>query len=64
MTDRRKFNFNLMITVILLLLFGIIIYNQRLIINIHSHVIEIDAKIDKYFEPVNDIDLPTWGEHD
>jgi cell division protein FtsL len=60
--DRRKFNFNLMITVILLFLFGIILYNQRLIINTHDHVIEINQKIDQYFAPINDVELPSWEE--
>lgn len=59
--DRRKFNFNLMITVILLFLFGIIMYNQRLLLNINSHVQDIDRKIDQYFLPV--IELPEWEEN-
>jgi len=63
MNDRRKFNFNLMITIILLFLFGIIIYNQRLIINTHDHVVEINEKFNKYFEPIYNIDLPQWEEN-
>ncbi len=59
--DRRKFNFNLMITVILLFLFGIIMYNQRLLLNINSHVKDMDRKIDQYFLPV--IELPEWEEN-
>lgn len=59
--DRRKFNFNLMITVILLFLFGIIMYNQRLLLNINSHVQDIDRKIDQYFLPV--VELPEWEEN-
>lgn len=63
MIDRRKFNFNLMIIVILLFLFGIILYNQRLIINTHDHVIEINQKIDQYFAPINDVELPHWEDN-
>lgn len=63
MRDRRKFNFNLMITVILLFLFAVILYNQRLILNINSHVEAIDNKINKYFGPINDIELPDWEEN-
>jgi hypothetical protein len=59
--DRRKFNFNLMITVILLFLFGIIMYNQRLLLNINSHVKDMDKKIDQYFLPV--IELPEWEDN-
>lgn len=58
--DRRKFNFNLMIMIFLLFLFVIILYNQRLIINTHDHVVEIDEKIDQYFAPINDVELPNW----
>ena len=62
-TDRRKFNFNLMITAILLFLFGIILYNQRLILNINSHVEAIDNKIDNYFSPIEDVPLPQCEEN-
>lgn len=63
MNDRRKFNFNLMIMVILLFLFGIILYNQRIMLNINSHVEDIDNKIDKYFGPIENVELPQWEEN-
>lgn len=46
---------------ILLFLFGIILYNQRLILNMSSHIEDIDNKIDKYFGPI-DGELPVWEE--
>ena len=58
MTDRRKFNFNLMLTIILLFLFSIILYNQRLILSMNSHLEDLNNKIDQYFLPV--IELPQW----
>lgn len=58
--DRRKANFNLLILMILLFLFIVTIYNQRLIINTHDHIVEIDKKINEYFAPINDVDLPEW----
>lgn len=49
-----------MIVLILLFLFMITLYNQKLIINTHDHVVEIDNKIDQYFAPINDVELPEW----
>ena len=63
MDDRRKFNFNLMIAVILLFLFSITLYNQRIMLNINSHVEDIDNKIDKYFGPIENVELPQWEEN-
>ena len=60
--DRRKHNFNLLIMAILLFLFILQIYNQRLILNIHDHTVSIENKIDKYFAPVEDVELPRWEE--
>jgi cell division protein FtsL len=61
-TDRRKFNFNLMVTVILLFLFTIILYNQRLILSMNSHIEDLNNKIDQYFGPINNVELPEWEE--
>jgi cell division protein FtsL len=63
MNDRRKFNFNLMITAILLFLFGIMLYNQKLILNMTSHIQDIDNKIDQYFRPIDNIPLPEWEKN-
>ena len=60
MTDRRKFNFNLMLTVILLFLFSIILYNQRLILSMNGHIQALNNKIDQYFGPIKDVELPVW----
>lgn len=60
--DRRKANFNYLILMILLILFIMTIYNQRLIINTHNHIIEIDNKITGYFNPISDLDLPEWND--
>jgi|694.fasta_scaffold33435_15 cell division protein FtsL len=59
-TDRRKFNFNLMITAILLFLFGIIMYNQRLILNMNGKIEDMNKKIDQYFLPILDIEPTEW----
>lgn len=61
MTDRRKFNFNLMLTVILLFLFTIILYNQRLILSMNNHLEDLNNKIDQYFGPI-DGELPALEE--
>ena len=61
MIDRRKFNFNLMLTVILLFLFTIALYNQRLILSMNSHIEDLNNKIDQYFGPI-DGELPVWEE--
>lgn len=63
MIDRRKFNFNLMVTTILLFMFGIMLYNQKLLLNINSHIQDIDNKINQYFGPIDDIELPAWDEN-
>ena len=62
MIDRRKFNFNLMVTTILLFMFVIMLYNQKLLLNMNSHIQEIDNKIDQYFGPINNVELPEWEE--
>ncbi len=63
MIDRRKFNFNLMLVVMILFLFSVVLYNQRLILNMNSHIQDIDNKIDKYFAPIEDVELPQWEEN-
>lgn len=46
--DRRKHNFNLLIMAILLFLFLIEIYNQKLIINIENSILEIKDLIENH----------------
>ena len=60
--DRRKFNFNLLIVAILIIVFSMQIYNQKLLLNIIGEINDIDKKIDQYFSPIDNVELPKWEE--
>lgn len=62
MIDKRKFNYNLLILMILLLNFLIHIYNQKLLLSNNNYLLELTQKIDQYFAPINDVELPKWEE--
>ena len=62
MTDRRKFNFNLLIVTMLIVVFSMQLYNQKLLLNIIGEINDLDTKINKYFEPIEDIPLPEWDK--
>jgi hypothetical protein len=61
--DRRKFNFNLLIVAMLIIVFSMQLYNQKLLLNITGAINNIDTKIDKYFAPIEDVQLPQWEEN-
>jgi cell division protein FtsL len=61
--DRRKFNFNLLIVAMLIIVFSMQLYNQKLLLNIIGEINDIDNKIDKYFAPIEDVQLPQWEEN-
>jgi len=63
MTDRRKFNFNLLIVTMLIVVFSMQLYNQKLLLNIIGEINDIDKKIDQYFGPIDDVELPAWDEN-
>ena len=63
MIDRRKFNFNLLIVAMLIVVFSMQLYNQKLLLNIIGEINDIDKKIDKYFAPIEDVELPKWEEN-
>ena len=62
MTDRRKFNFNLLIVTMLIVVFSMQLYNQKLLLNIIGEINDLDTKINKYFGPIEDIPLPEWDK--
>ena len=62
MTDRRKFNFNLLIVTMLIVVFSMQLYNQKLLLNIIGEINDLDTKINKYFAPIEDIPLPEWDK--
>jgi hypothetical protein len=39
------------------------LYNQKLLLNIIGEINDIDKKIDKYFAPIEDVELPQWEEN-
>jgi cell division protein FtsL len=61
--DRRKFNFNLLIVAMLIIVFSMQLYNQKLLLNIIGEINYIDNKIDQYFAPIEDVELPAWEEN-
>jgi hypothetical protein len=63
MIDRRKFNFNLLIVTMLIVVFSMQLYNQKLLLNIIGEINDIDKKIDQYFAPIDDVELPQWEEN-
>jgi cell division protein FtsL len=58
--DRRKFNFNILIVTMLIVVFSMQLYNQKLLLNITGAINDIDNKIDQYFLPI--VELPEWEE--
>jgi hypothetical protein len=51
MTDRRKFNFNLLLVGMLIIIFGTLLYNQQLLLQTTDRIFQIEKKLDQYFEP-------------
>ena len=63
MIDRRKFNFNLLIVTMLIVIFSMQLYNQKLLLNIIGEINDLDIKIEKYLGPIDNIPLPEWEKN-
>jgi hypothetical protein len=62
-SDRRKNNYNVFFTSIFIFLFVLIFINKLILINIDDRLDELNAKLDKYFGPIEDVQLPAWEEN-
>jgi len=51
MIDRRKFNFNLLIVAMLIVIFSMQLYNQKLLIHNADRILDLQTLIHNYFEP-------------
>jgi len=51
MIDRRKFNFNLLVVAMLIIIFSTLLYNQQLLLQTTDRISRIEKKLDQYFEP-------------
>ena len=47
----------------LIVVFSMQLYNQKLLLNIIGEINDIDKKIDQYFGPIDDVELPAWDEN-
>jgi len=59
--DRRKFNFNLLIVTMLIVIFSMQLYNQKLLLSLLGEVNDADKKFDQYFGPSDEFS-PTISE--
>ena len=46
----------------LIVVFSMQLYNQKLLLNIIGEINDLDTKINKYFGPIEDIPLPEWDK--
>ncbi len=56
MIDRRKFNSNLLIVCILIIIFMMQLYNQKLLIHNADRILDLQQVMNSYLEPP----LPDW----
>jgi hypothetical protein len=56
--DRRKFNFNLLIVTMLIVVFSIQLYNQKLLIHNADRILSLELMVHNYMEP----SLPMFNE--
>ena len=54
---------NLFFTTIFIVLFILIIINKLILINLDDKIDELTLKFDKYFGPIEDVQLPEWEEN-
>lgn len=59
-SDRRRSGYNLFFTTIFIFLFILIFINKLILINIDDKIDELTIKFDKYFGPIEDVQLPKW----
>ena len=63
-TDRRKNNYNIFFTSIFILLFILLLINKLMLISIDNRLDEMNKKIDQYFAPIENVELPQWEEQE
>lgn len=51
MIDRRKFNFNLLIVTMLIVIFSMQLYNQKMLIHNSDRLFHLETMIQNYMEP-------------
>jgi hypothetical protein len=51
MIDRRKFNFNLLIVTMLIVIFSMQLYNQKLLIHNADRIFSLEQMVHNYMEP-------------
>lgn len=51
MIDRRKFNFNLLLVCMLIIIFIMQLYNQKLLIHNADRILSLETMIHNYIEP-------------
>jgi hypothetical protein len=62
--DRRlRSGYNLFFTTIFIFLFILIFINKLILINLDDKIDELTLKFDKYFGPIEDVQLPEWEEN-
>jgi hypothetical protein len=59
-SDRRRSSYNLFFTTIFIILFILTFINKLILINIDDKIDELTIKFDKYFGPIEDVQLPKW----
>jgi hypothetical protein len=63
-SDRRlRSSYNLFFTTIFIFLFILIFINKLILINVDDKIDELTLKFDKYFAPIEDVELPAWEEN-
>jgi hypothetical protein len=62
-SDRRRSSYNLFFTTIFIILFILTFINKLILINLDDKIDELTLKFDKYFGPIEDVQLPEWEEN-
>jgi hypothetical protein len=62
-TDRRKNNYNIFFTSILVFLFVLIFINKLMLIVIDDKIDDLNSKLDKFMAPIENVELPQWEEN-
>jgi hypothetical protein len=62
-TDRRKNNYNIFFTSILVFLFVLIFINKLMLIVIDDKIDDLNIKFDKFMAPIENVELPQWEEN-
>ena len=60
MIDRRKFNFNLLLVGMLIIIFMMQLYNQKMLIHNSDRLLEIHTQLTEYFSVNCEPPLPIW----